>query len=208
VLETQEFTVAGVSWDGESLDPLAVEVRVREDGAWTAWQTLQPNDEGPDRGTEEYARASSVTATDPIVSAGADAVQVRLDTVEGTPPEGLEVVVIDPGTSAGDATTSQSAPLSSAGAATAQPTIVSRAQWGADESLRGCGPSYSSSLKAATIHHTAGTNSYARPTAPGSCGGSTRTTRARWAGATWATTSSSTSTARFSRAGTAASGAP
>ncbi len=159
VLETQDFTVAGVTWDGDATDPRGVEVRVREDGGWTGWETLQPNDDGPDMGTEEYRRARAVSATDPLVSGGADAIQVRVATVDGVRPDGLTVVVIDPGSSPGD-TTSQTAPLTSSDAAVASPPIVSRAQWGADESLRGCAPSYSSSIKAATIHHTAGSNTY------------------------------------------------
>ncbi|QUR70011.1 cold-shock protein [Mycobacterium spongiae] len=40
------------------------------------------------------------------------------------------------------------------------PTIISRAEWGADESLR-CGmPQYDRSVRAAVIHHTAGSNDY------------------------------------------------
>lgn len=50
-------------------------------------------------------------------------------------------------------------------AAVARPTIITRAQWGADESLRyvnaGCGtPEYASSLVGAAIHHTATSNAY------------------------------------------------
>lgn len=40
------------------------------------------------------------------------------------------------------------------------PAIISRAQWGADESLR-CGtPQYDRGVRAAVIHHTAGSNDY------------------------------------------------
>ncbi len=41
------------------------------------------------------------------------------------------------------------------------PTIISRAQWGADESMR-CGqPLYDNGIRAAILHHTAGSNDYA-----------------------------------------------
>ena len=46
-------------------------------------------------------------------------------------------------------------------AATARPTIVSRKGWGAVESLRRAAPDYSSTVKAAVIHHTVQTNRYA-----------------------------------------------
>jgi uncharacterized protein with LGFP repeats len=40
------------------------------------------------------------------------------------------------------------------------PSIISRAEWGADESLR-CGtPQYHSGIRAAVVHHTAGSNDY------------------------------------------------
>ena len=41
------------------------------------------------------------------------------------------------------------------------PKIISRAQWGADESIRGA-PMYDSGIKAAIVHHSADVNDYAR----------------------------------------------
>jgi len=51
-------------------------------------------------------------------------------------------------------------------AASGRPAIVSRQQWGADESWRRYGPSYSSTLKAGILHHTAGSNTYTREQSP------------------------------------------
>jgi uncharacterized protein with LGFP repeats len=48
-----------------------------------------------------------------------------------------------------------------ASAATTRPAIISRAGWGAVESLRRADPEYSSTVKAAVIHHTVQTNRYA-----------------------------------------------
>jgi hypothetical protein len=45
---------------------------------------------------------------------------------------------------------------------TAKPRIITRSEWGADERLRNCGPSYAPNLKMAFVHHTAGVNSYTR----------------------------------------------
>jgi uncharacterized protein with LGFP repeats len=42
------------------------------------------------------------------------------------------------------------------------PKIISRAQWGADESLRGEAPTYDNGIKAAVVHHSADENDYAR----------------------------------------------
>jgi hypothetical protein len=48
-----------------------------------------------------------------------------------------------------------------------QPSIISRAQWGANESWRNCGPQYSATLDQGHIHHTAGGNNYTAAQAPG-----------------------------------------
>nr|WP_036468480.1 LGFP repeat-containing protein [Mycobacterium genavense] len=40
------------------------------------------------------------------------------------------------------------------------PAIISRAEWGADESLRCGSPQYDNGVRAAVIHHTAGSNDY------------------------------------------------
>jgi hypothetical protein len=47
-------------------------------------------------------------------------------------------------------------------AASGQPTIITRAEWGANESLRNCGPLYADALRMTYIHHTATGNTYGR----------------------------------------------
>ena len=41
------------------------------------------------------------------------------------------------------------------------PNIISRADWGADESLRAGAPVYDNGIRAGIVHHTAGNNDYA-----------------------------------------------
>ena len=48
-----------------------------------------------------------------------------------------------------------------------QPSIITRSGWGADESIRCGGTSYDSTLAAATVHHTAGSNNYTREASAG-----------------------------------------
>ncbi len=137
-----------------------VQVRVRESGTWSAWSTLQQVDEGPDAGTPEYEASSARTGTTPLTTDGADGVQVRVDTPKGTAPQGVQVSLIDPGTSAADATAAgQAEPAGSADAALTAPRVVSRAQWGADESLATTAAA-NTTVKALVLHHTAGSNSY------------------------------------------------
>ena len=44
----------------------------------------------------------------------------------------------------------------------ATPQVITRAQWGADESIRCSDPTYDDTLKETVVHHTAGTNDYTR----------------------------------------------
>ena len=57
------------------------------------------------------------------------------------------------------------------------PRIITRAQWGADESMR-CGPPrYDDGVRAGIVHHTAGSNDYAPQDSAGIVqAASTRTT--------------------------------
>jgi hypothetical protein len=47
-------------------------------------------------------------------------------------------------------------------AASTQPSIITRQEWGANESLRNCGPYYADALRMTYIHHTATGNTYGR----------------------------------------------
>ncbi|WP_402466799.1 N-acetylmuramoyl-L-alanine amidase [Isoptericola aurantiacus] len=154
---TQEFLVAGVTWAAGPDEVNEVAVRLREDGEWTEWRAL-----GLDGVVVEDGR----TGTEPVTTSGADGIQVRVLTASGAAPEALRVDVVDPGTSGADATVGESpSPAASADAATGReivPNIVTRSQWGADESLRGSWPEVSGRLDAIFVHHTAGTNSYSK----------------------------------------------
>ena len=94
----------------------------------------------------------------------ASAVQVRLDTASGTAPSGASVDVVDPGTSSADAEVGTATPGAAQAAAT-QPTIYSRADWGADESLRKGTVQYGS-IQAAFVHHTVSQNNYTAAQVP------------------------------------------
>ncbi|MEE2030765.1 N-acetylmuramoyl-L-alanine amidase [Rhodococcus chondri] len=75
-----------------------------------------------------------------------------------TAAEGLTAVLIDPGSSESDAHLQDIAsPLGNSGI-----KVISRAQWGADESVRCQNPTYDDSLGGATVHHTAGSNNYSK----------------------------------------------
>lgn len=166
-IEAEPFGLVGATWDEETQTPPVVEVRTSGPDGWGPWAKLPELEAGPDPNTEEGRRAVS-TATAPLWVGESDTVQIRVsspevpesdDAVPALPDE-LKLVLVDPGESAADGRV-DSRPLASADATTTAPPIISRAQWGADESLRNCGPGYSSTLKAGVLHATAGSNAYA-----------------------------------------------
>ncbi|MEJ5913388.1 peptidoglycan recognition protein family protein, partial [Pseudokineococcus sp. 1T1Z-3] len=166
------FDLVGVTWPevvGERTEDVQVQVRVRESGGWTEWEALDVEDGGPTPGSEEYERSRKIVATEPLLTLGADAVQVRLDSPDGQAPSGVELALVDGGQGAAlagrealDADPSASASASvmaSASTSSTRPTIISRAQWGADESMARTA-SQNRTVTAMTIHHTASSNAY------------------------------------------------
>jgi hypothetical protein len=162
------FAMVGLTWRrAADTGPVEAWVRTRTDGRWSGWSSLGGlADEEPDAGSVEAA--GDRVGTSPTYVGRADGVQTRLDVLSGRAPEDVRLELVDPGASDADSTvTTRTAPASSAGAAAGRPGIRSRAEWGADESIRGAAPAYASTLLAATIHHTASSNTYSQAEVPG-----------------------------------------
>ncbi len=164
-----DFKLIGITWDGATTG-VSVSVRVREGGKWTSWQEIEPADTYPDNNSADAKRAAGRQATEPLLTAGADAYQVAMDATDGQQLSNVEAVLVNPGSSDADATIGQF-PAGSAVAAPPTPGMHSRASWGADENLRlsACpeGPSYSSTVKVGFVHHTADSNNYTAAQVPG-----------------------------------------
>lgn len=141
-----EFGLVGVKVPGEPGAEGSVRLRTSADGrSWSKWSAVAFEDDGPDPNTDEPAARGSV----PIWTGTQRYVQVS------GAPRGSEIHVVDPGPD-------PVAPRASAMASPSKPGIITRAGWGADESIRRGTPSYAASLQLAVVHHTATTNSYAK----------------------------------------------
>lgn len=155
--------VVGVSWPKGAVSPAdTFQVRTLSKGVWTDWQTLDSADTAADQSTAEGRNRPAVEGTDPYVVADATKVQVRLLTSRSSVPSGPEVSLIDPGTSPDPTVTAPGA----ASADAAKPQIYSRADWGADESIRKGTPDYGQ-VEMAFVHHTDGSNNYTSADVPG-----------------------------------------
>jgi uncharacterized protein with LGFP repeats len=163
--DTQKFSAVGVTWEQGGVTDVVVQLRVEDDrGNWGDWTTIGADDveQSPSAASGEEARGG----TAPYWTGDAYGVEVIVQGAGGVVPDDVKVALIDPGTSPADTLSAAPAATDEAHAASAMPAVYSRAQWGADESIRSWDPQYPSTLKAATIHHTADRNNYTADEVP------------------------------------------
>jgi SpoIID/LytB domain protein len=139
-----KFSLLGVTWREGLVDAdTAVEVRWRGEDGWSDWTALDM----------EFS-TEGTPGTEPYWVGSADAAAVRVLSSSDAAPKGLELATVDPGKMP---TMTPTASLQTA-SSVSQPTIISRAAWGADNSGTCDSPIYGSALRGAVIHHTAGSN--------------------------------------------------
>jgi uncharacterized protein with LGFP repeats len=176
-----------VALTGSDLTGTSARVRAkRPDGSWGPWyeahnvesNATDTQDGGP-RGTEPVfvgtTTAVQISVTRPVgapvttappetgLEAGKDLGYVPVN-VERPFAQNISAVLITPPKSPVDM---ERVPAPTAVLAPGQPpNIISRAQWGADEGIRCEGPTYGNAVRAAVVHHTAGSNDYAPEDSP------------------------------------------
>lgn len=182
------FGTVGLTWAPGAVVPeeaVAADVRTLEDGTWSDWQALDVHldDHAPDPDSAEAD--GSRPGTMEAVVGEVDQVQTRLRLTGARVPADLRLAVITPGEadasrseapeietgaddapepveSAESAQEEGEAATLSAAAYSAKPSIYSRRQWGADESVREAGPPDYHEVRGGFVHHTVNTNSYTR----------------------------------------------
>ena len=159
VLTGKRFSVMGVTWTPDAaVDEVDVHVRTRTGGRWSGWEHVEAHGgDAPDADTDDTGRRLR-SGTSPIWTGPSDGVQVTVRTVKGAAPRNVKLELVDPGTSPADRL--PVAPSGSAHAAADKPEIITREQWGADESIRRGTPDYTSTVKVGFVHHTASSNDY------------------------------------------------
>ncbi len=159
--------VVGVTWaPGSAPDGLDVQVRAWRSGTWSNWTDVHVDaEEGPSSDEESTVR----DGTEPLWVGPADRVEVAAYSADGSVPQQMRLQTIDPGTSSYDAVApaqskTAAATTSRAGTFPGMPDIVTRRQWGADESLgdQCFAPRLGTTFKMVFVHHTVGSNSYRR----------------------------------------------
>ena len=151
-------TVVGVTWpNGMVSAQWQFQIRTLTGATWSLWQPLTKIDGGPG------SAPSATTGTNPYAVTGASKYEVRSLTAATMVPTAVTVQAVDPGTSSADNLQQASG---AAAAATATPTIYTRAQWGADPALMSWAPSYGK-IDVGFVHHTDSSNNYTPADVPG-----------------------------------------
>jgi hypothetical protein len=166
--QTDTFSTVGVTWrDSPAVTDVVVQLRVKDaSNRWGEWTSLQADD--VEQTESEHTGDAEVRAgTAPYWTGKAHGIEVIVQGAGGREPQDVKVALLDPGTSKADSLPAVSAVQDGAHAAAAMPAIVTRAQWGADESIRTWDPEYAATIKAATLHHTADGNNYTADQVPG-----------------------------------------
>ncbi|MGI8887748.1 MAG: N-acetylmuramoyl-L-alanine amidase [Nocardioidaceae bacterium] len=168
-----QFSLVGVTWDvgTQQDDEITVLVRSFDSAGWSDWTELDiDSDEGPSAQEEAIVQMG----TQPAWVGNSSGVEVAVFARDGVSPRNLQLSTIDPGVSAYDAQLVESknayeseaealrGPGPLAGTFPGMPVVVSRQEWGADDSLRDkCwDPRFGKTFKLVFVHHTAGSNDY------------------------------------------------
>ncbi len=160
VVDVGRARLVGLSWEPTQADVRAA-VRVKSGPGWGPWTELD-TDWATGEGAEDPMAGRQRVGTEPLWMGAVTAVQARVAGPDGRPPRGVRVELVDPGEDPGPVRSPAGTALAATG--TGRPAMVTRAQWGADESLRqeSCpsGPRYTDAPRVGFVHHTAGTNNY------------------------------------------------
>ncbi|MGW2540619.1 peptidoglycan recognition protein family protein [Kitasatospora sp. NPDC001574] len=172
---TPRFELLGVGWDGPASSLAGGTVRVRTRDAatrvWSGWHELETDGEdGPDgaaHGPDRLPRG----ATAPLWTGPSDGVAVEVLPGPVGLPAGLRVDLVDPGHGA-DSAAVRTLPAEPPGGGrrvghqAPRPGIVTRAGWGADESIREAEFAYTGAVRVVFVHHTATATAYECADAP------------------------------------------
>ncbi|GAD84919.1 hypothetical protein FEK33_00980 [Nocardia asteroides NBRC 15531] len=167
---TQDTPFSMVAVTARDLVNTTTKLRARQqDGNWGPWYDADPVDT---RATD-HTPADAPTGTEPIYVGETTAVQMLVTRKPTAGPDhsdpahlteaALKAVLINPGRAAIDAGLADVAAALPGGG----PKVITRAQWGADESIRCEEPTYDDGVGGITVHHTAGRNDYSRAESAG-----------------------------------------
>ena len=157
--------IVGATWTSSTETPGAARFRTGTDGAWSEWKDMVVSATEVSTGTEGDLVMGPLEVEIEVTAETSDATL----TVWSMPAEGGDsdaVVRRADGSSMSSKYGGTEATREAAAGVSPGLVIGTRAQWGADESLRKWSPNYANDTEGVTIHHTAGTNNYSASQVP------------------------------------------
>ncbi|MGH2711431.1 MAG: peptidoglycan recognition protein family protein [Actinomycetota bacterium] len=163
------FTMTGLVWRQSGYEAIPTRLSWTGESPGRARLVSEP-DEGPDPGGPDD---QGLTGTAPVWTGISRCLEASLRLPARERLTGIRAVFVD--TSGAEPTLLERAGdllaaawgmttgpfrAAEAEAMTLQPPIVTRSLWGADESMRRCGPDYAPAMKMAYVHHTVNSNDY------------------------------------------------
>lgn len=167
-LPATPFTMVGFVWAATSTRTPKVQVRTRRNGQWSRWWPL------PTAHALPGAAESDHTGTELVWVGRSDGIQFE---IAGVLAPAMKLVLLYPRPLASDGSIPEVGPAGAelpstlvSGPATPtarlRPDILTRADWGADESWRDGDPRYNHAFQQVHVHHTASSNDYTRSDVP------------------------------------------
>lgn len=167
-LPATPFTMVGFVWSAAATRTPKVQVRTRKDGQWSRWWPLPTAHALPGAATSDH------TGTELVWVGRSDGIQFE---IAGVLAPAMKLVLLYPKPLASDGSIPAVGPAGAelpstlmSGPATPtarlRPQILSRAEWGADESWRDGEPRYNHAFQQVHVHHTASSNNYERADVP------------------------------------------
>ncbi len=164
-LPTSTHTMVGFTWRRGEAEP-RIDISSRAAGRWQEWLPMPHVHDAPDADSGEN---TAIVGTDVVWIGPADGIRLR---VLDHRPAGLTMVLLYPTTLPGDVSPGGDAVRARAGATASPdgvvppPALLSRRDWGAEESWRNGGPAYVDTIQQVHVHHTANSNTYTREDVP------------------------------------------
>jgi hypothetical protein len=165
------FDGLAVTWTRVGGRPPRLRVATAPSRSGISDASLLDAEGGPDPGTAEGTRAAGGEGSEYLWTGGSRCIRLRFELRPGTTIGSPRLVFVNttgtaagPGTGPRDVGPSLATPASlpAADAATREPNLITRQEWGADPDLMNCTPDVAPFLTNAFVHHTAGSNGYTR----------------------------------------------
>lgn len=148
-----DLLLVGVTWQASDTADVTAQLRTRSGDQWSKWEELPISDDAPDDAAQGRG------GTDPALITDATDIEVRLRAGAAGLPADVQLARIDPDEDAPAVVRPQARSMPRTSSTYPGVEVRTRAEWGADESIR-TWPADTGEVTGAVIHHTAGSNNY------------------------------------------------